>query len=417
MVFEVIFYEDNAGVPGDVVATFSGLTGTAVPHELYSSYQAYYWAIPFDTNVELAAGWVSIQNTASPTGDWLLWTGSPEGNVNMYQQGASPPQVAGDCAFNLTAGGSGGGGNWPPGTYEVEGIAQNLGSFVETNLVVNAKIWKQEAKADVLFYEANATIATLSPGHTATVTFPDVTFVDEDEGNFKLEMRTMLAGDDRPSNDKKTLSFIIQAPDVTPPVTTAQLTGTMGQDNWYVSNVTITLSATDPAAGRLLGGGKWPTGVNHTYYKIDNGAWIEYTTPFVVTTDGQHTISYYSDDNAGNTEGTKTVSFKMDRTAPTVTITVTAQNRLKTKWLIEATVEDATSGVVKVEFYVADVFVGEATAEPWEYLYQGTGTPAQAIAYDAAGNSRISDPVDQITVTELNTQVNNVPVFHTLQQL
>jgi hypothetical protein len=94
-------------------------------------------------------------------------------------------------------------GNWPPGTYSVAGVVKNLGSFTEYSIVVNTKIWKLEANGDILFYEQNVTVPILSSGMSTAVTFPEVTFEDADEGDFRLEMKTMLAGDDSPSNDKK----------------------------------------------------------------------------------------------------------------------------------------------------------------------------------------------------------------------
>jgi hypothetical protein len=316
-------------------------------------------------------------------------------------------------------------GNWPPGIYSVAGVIENLGSFTEYDVPVNAKIWKVDGKADILFYEENVTVPTLAIDGTAAVTFPDVSFENEDEGNFKLEMRTMLAGDDHPNNDKMTKTFIVQAPDTTPPVTTAGLTGTIGKNNWYVSNVTITLTATDPAGKilKVVGDGKWPLGVNHTYYKVDSSNWTEYTTPIVVTGDGQHKVCFYSDDKAipPNVEAEKNVSFKMDTTAPEwINYSFTAKNLLKTKWLCVANVTDATSGIVLVEFYVDEALVGNATAEPYEFTYSGKPTNnSQAIAYDAAGNSAMSPIVNdyEYVVVQQQSQQQSTQNMQTMQTL
>jgi hypothetical protein len=44
-----------------------------------------------------------------------------------------------------------------------------------------------------------------------------------------------------------------------------------------------------------------------------------------------------------------------------------------------------------VEFYVDDALVGNATAEPWEFEFDGKPTTSsQGLAYDAAGNSALS---------------------------
>jgi hypothetical protein len=82
----------------------------------------------------------------------------------------------------------------------------------------------------------------------------------------------------------------------------------------------------------------------------------------------------------------------MDKTAPVFTnYSFTPLNFMKNKWLCSATVEDATSGVVLVEFYVDDALVGSATETPYEFEFDGKPTNnSQALAYDAAGNSALS---------------------------
>jgi hypothetical protein len=89
--------------------------------------------------------------------------------------------------------------------------------------------------------------------------------------------------------------------DNTPPVTTCSITGTYEK--------TITLSATDDMSG-----------VQYTNYKLDNGAWTQYTEPIVVYTVGDHIVYYYSVDNAGNVEDQKNQAFTIQLS---VTITIT----------------------------------------------------------------------------------------------
>jgi hypothetical protein len=297
--------------------------------------------------------------------------------------------VAYDIAFQLSGQEhqGGGGGGWYPGTYQVAGIVQNLGvTYDESNFDVNTQI---KAPNGTIFYDYTVTVPdVLVPGAIATVTFPD--FVIEDnytwEGKYTLTMKTMLAGDDHTNNDKKTMTFDIIRDDVYPPITNYSIAGTMGQNGWYISQPVVTLTAYDPQ-------GKAQSGVNHTYYIIDSGAQNEYTAPFTVPGDGTHVVKYWSVDKAGNAEGQHTSpSFKVDTTPPVFTeYTFTAQNAMKNKWLCEADVDDVTSGIVLVEFYVDDALVGNATTVPYEFLYLGKATnSSQAIAYDAAGNSALS---------------------------
>ncbi|MFH1013332.1 MAG: M14 family zinc carboxypeptidase, partial [Thermoplasmatota archaeon] len=98
--------------------------------------------------------------------------------------------------------------------------------------------------------------------------------------------------------------------DTTPPVTTCTLAGVMEGDV-YVSDVTVTLTATDDDSG-----------VDYTKYKLDEGAWITYIAPFVVSTNGNHTVRFYSVDNSGNTETEKSSTFTIQQEVPPITITI-----------------------------------------------------------------------------------------------
>jgi len=388
MLFDIIFYEDNAGAPGAVVASFIGLDPDFEDTGLdYIGFSQFKWSVTLPEAVEMTAGWISIQSELPADLCNLMWATGPDGNNNNIQNGV----VQGlNSAYDLgKAEGGEPGGNWPPGTYQVAGIVKNLGvTYDETGFDVNTII---EFNGSVI-YDYTVTVADLlAPGATAAVTFPDITILDEAaaEGVYKVTMKTMLAGDDHTNNDKKTMTFTIERPDIYPPVTTAEITGTMGQNGWYISNPVLTLTAVDPD-------GKWPSGVNHTYYKVDAAAdWTEYSTPVPLVGDGIHTVSFYSVDKAGNVEDVQTTAqYKVDTTAPVInTYTATALNVMKNKWLLECDAEDATSGIVLVEFYADDALVGNTTELPYEFEVAGKIHTTQCIVYDEAGNSKMSDVV------------------------
>ena len=89
--------------------------------------------------------------------------------------------------------------------------------------------------------------------------------------------------------------------DVIPAVTNCTLEGDIEGDI-YVSNVTVTLTATDNISG-----------VNYTMYKVDNSSYINYIEPFIISDDGDHIVYYYSVDNAGNIENEKNCTFTIEQ--------------------------------------------------------------------------------------------------------
>lgn len=106
------------------------------------------------------------------------------------------------------------------------------------------------------------------------------------------------------------------SPDLYPPVTTASLAGTRGADDWFVSDVTVTLTAKD-----FVGG----SGVDVIYYRIGtSGNWLVYSLPFVLSVDvgglNSSTIQFYSIDKVDNTESVKNITVKIDRTSPILPI-------------------------------------------------------------------------------------------------
>lgn len=93
-----------------------------------------------------------------------------------------------------------------------------------------------------------------------------------------------------------------------PPVTTASLAGTAGQDGWYLSDVQVTLTAADPDGA---------DDIAFTKYAVDGGPLQTYTAPFTVSGDGIHNVTFYSEDQGGNQDvPTKSATIRIDTTAP-----------------------------------------------------------------------------------------------------
>lgn len=150
------------------------------------------------------------------------------------------------------------------------------------------------------------TVTTLS--NSITNQYYDVT--GKENGTYFYRVKGH--NDARGWGDFSTLERIVVAlgDDTIPPVTTCTLEGEMEGDI-YVSDVTVTLTATDEGSG-----------VDYTMYILDNGAWTTYISPFIVSTNGNHTVRFYSVDNQGNIETEKNCTFTIQQEVPPITITV-----------------------------------------------------------------------------------------------
>ena len=176
MQFKIIFYEDNEGYPGNVVASFSDLDPNPINTGIvyYYTYTMYYWEIDLPEIVSLVNGWISIQSTYCPDGSWFLWSCSPEGNYNALQSNFS---INDNLAFNLT-------GGWfiPHPDVIIDSIIQpvsgpagiispiinisNIGNMDE-KFPVNVQI-----TSTTLEYNQTQNTTLLQPGDTQQIIFP-----------------------------------------------------------------------------------------------------------------------------------------------------------------------------------------------------------------------------------------------------
>ena len=93
--------------------------------------------------------------------------------------------------------------------------------------------------------------------------------------------------------------------DVEDPWTAHAFAGTVGDFGWLISDVSVVLTPSDNHSG-----------IDQTMYRIDGAPWGVYLSPPDVVDDGNHTVEYYSTDNVGNSEMTRTGAFGRDATAP-----------------------------------------------------------------------------------------------------
>jgi hypothetical protein len=115
----------------------------------------------------------------------------------------------------------------------------------------------------------------------------------------------------------------------------------------FYRNPTITLTATDSG----------DAGVAKTEYSLDGGPLTLYTGPFQVTGDGDHSLSFFSTDAAGNAEASQSVAFKVDGTSPTIDLVEPGDGDtyvLGSHQFASYTCADALSGVASCTGTVAN---------------------------------------------------------------
>lgn len=106
-------------------------------------------------------------------------------------------------------------------------------------------------------------------------------------------------------------TLVVVSQDTLPPVTFLALDGTPSVNGWFVTPVTLTLTAEDmPTPGAV--------GVRLTEYSLDDGTtWLQYTQSLVLG-DGVYTLLYRSVDHVNNLEGTQSTTVKVDAAPPIV---------------------------------------------------------------------------------------------------
>ncbi|MHB1318539.1 MAG: OmpL47-type beta-barrel domain-containing protein, partial [Anaerolineae bacterium] len=179
------------------------------------------------------------------------------------------------------------------------------------------------------------------------------------------------------------------------PATTARAStgdGSYDFGNWTNLSVTVALSGDDGSEG---------SGVNLVYYAIDGAAPVAYdaSNKPVISTEGIHSITFWSADIAGNVEdgsaALNTASVKIDKTAPTAEIT-SGPDALTASTGAEFVFSggDAASGLDHIECQL-DGGGWASCISPWTHA--GTLSAGDHIfevrAVDVAGNVGPATPV------------------------
>ncbi|MBM6616302.1 OmpL47-type beta-barrel domain-containing protein [Bacillus suaedaesalsae] len=183
--------------------------------------------------------------------------------------------------------------------------------WVNSDQTITLQATDDETGVAKTFYSVNE--GPFVEGTTITVTA---------EGSNKVQFYSI----DKVGNKEEVKTIYSKIDKTAPTTVTNEITTAFSQSH------TVTLTASDELSG-----------VSSTFYSINGSAYQEGTS-ITVDQEGTNEVSYYSIDHAGNKEEAKTLSVKVDRTAPTTASNV-SENWYTDDVPVTLTALDVLSGV------------------------------------------------------------------------
>jgi hypothetical protein len=410
MEFEVKFYDDAGGSPGAEVwsDTFGPSDYTREDYLPFSTDISYMWTVEIAPCANVEPGWLSIQATYDPDGDYFLWLNSDQGNLNALQNGA-PISPANNVAFNLTACDSAA----PPvdcyipcGEADIIAVIENAGTHDEiVDLFVELQEFITDPEVGTTVLTATLDNVAIASGATYEANFGTYDFADS--GVYLLIISAPLAGDCDTDNNEMSIGIGV---DCCPPVSMHYPDPLYpnGENNWYTRSVDVEITASDPLCPDPCLGTS--SGMGEIHYIVDGGSEVIVpgdTAEFKLTSDGVHLVEYWAVDAAGNVEDPFTFEIAIDKTAPSISLLYNVYQDEAGAWHVDftAALGEATSGGNRVEFYIGSGLEKTDSDPPYEWSIDWIDdyktVTFKAVGYDNAGN----DGEDTVPGSEIAEEI------------
>ena len=188
--------------------------------------------------------------------------------------------------------------------------------------------------------------------------------------------------------------------DITQPLITGAVSGTEGNNGWYISPVEISASISDPQPG---------SGVAVFQYSLNGGDWENFGGPMTLM-DGIHSLSLRASDVAGNVVETSQ-TFQVDTITPVLDLSITGTSGMNGWYVtaveISAVATDDGSGLAIFE---ASANGGAWAAYTAPLAFSDGGHSYQFRATDNAGNL-FEVPIQGINVDTIPPAIDLPPAW------
>jgi hypothetical protein len=194
------------------------------------------------------------------------------------------------------------------------------------------------------------------------------------------------------------LSQVSPPADTVPPTTTASLSPAANANGWNKTAVTVNLTSADDAGGS----GVKEISTTLTGAQTGGGVTAGPTTSITITQEGITTVTFLARDNAGNAEAQKTLTIRIDKTAPAI---VGSSRPL-------SNTHGWNNTDVTVHFDCSDALSGVASCASDAVLSsEGANQSVTGTAFDVAGNtaSATVGPINIDKSPPVTTAVVNPP--------